>query len=307
MARALLTMIVLALATTAGAKGPCDEAQDRTGLTVVVRDGAVVVSAVAPDSAAATSGVRPGDVVMQANGTVARSCAEWGRTVGDARDGAKALLLLVGRGDDEVVLAIGRKTWGGTGGTAVAAPAETPPARGFFARPATPVETPPPFPADVTVTLDSVVADLGGLVGRTRTGLASYRDAVTASRRAVETLAVRKAATPDAVTGLRRVARLHETAVLAWAAMDTIRERDGIARRLPISDAASAPYFSNTPTQSALDEFDFLHETIASEPRNSYGFAESSGAWHPAAARRLAWEHAGEELGRLTATLASTP
>jgi hypothetical protein len=89
--------------------------------------------------------------------------------------------------------------------------------------------------------------------------------------------------------------------------MDTIRERDGIARRLPISDAASAPYFSNTPTQSALDEFDFLHETIASEPRNSYGFAESSGAWHPAAARRLAWEHAGEELGRLTATLASTP
>jgi hypothetical protein len=306
MARALLTMIVLALATTAGAKGPCDEAQDRTGLTVVVRDGAVVVSAVAPDSAAAASGVRPGDVVMQANGTVARSCAEWGRTVGDARDGAKALLLLVGRGDDEVVLALGRKTWGGTGGTAVAGPAETPPARGFFARPA-PVETPPPFPPDVTVTLDSVVADLGGLVGKTRTGLASYRDAVTASRRAVETLAVRKAATPDAVSGLRRVARLHETAVLAWDAMDTIRERDGIARRLPISDAASAPYFSNTPTQSALDEFDFLHETIASEPRNSYGFAESSGAWHPAAARRLAWEHAGEELGRLTATLASAP
>src|SRR6185503_4831690 len=97
---------------------------------------------------------------------------------------------------------------------------------------------------DVVVSVDSVIGDLGGLVGRTRAGLAAYRDAVTSSRRAVETLAVRKAATPDAVAGLRRVARLHETAVLAWAAVDAIRERDGISRRLPVSEAASAPYFS---------------------------------------------------------------
>src|SRR5512143_3602051 len=245
MARTLLT-ILLALATTAGAKGPCEEARERAGLAVAVRDGALVVSEVAADSAAAASGVRPGDVVLQANGTVARSCAEWGRAVGDARDGGKALLLLVGRGDAEVVLALGRKTWGGS---EVAAPVETPPTRGFFARPAPPVEAPPPFPADVTVSVDSVVADLGGLVGKTRAGLAPYRDAVTASRRAVETLAVRKAAAPDALTALRRVARLHETAVLAWEAMDSIRERDGLARRMPVSEAAAAPYFSESTTQ----------------------------------------------------------
>src|SRR6185436_1141263 len=143
-------------------------------------------------------------------------------------------------------------------------------------------------------------------VGRTRAGLASYRDAVTASRRAVETLAVRKAAAPDAVAGLRRVARLHETAVLAWAAVDAIRERDGIAKRLPVSEAASAPYFSDSPVESVLDEFEFLRETIDAEPRSTLRFVESSGAWRPAAARRIAWEHAGEELGRLTATLAAT-
>lgn len=303
MARTLVT-IMLALAATANAKGPCDEARERAGLVVVVRDGALVVSEVASDSAAAASGVRAGDVVLQANGTVARSCGEWGRTVGDARDGGKALLLLVGRGDAEMAIALGRKTWGDT---AIAASGEPPPSRSFFARPVVPAEVPPPFPPDVTVTVDSVVTDLGGLVGRTRAGLAPYRDAVTASRRGVETLAVRKAASAEALTALRRVARLHETAALAWAAMDSIRERDGVAKRLPISEATSAPYFSDSPTQSALDEFDFLRETIATEPKVAYGLAESSGAWHPAAARRIAWEHAGEELGHLTATLAAAP
>jgi hypothetical protein len=158
----------------------------------------------------------------------------------------------------------------------------------------------------VVVSVDSVITDLGGLVGRTRAGLAAYRDAVGESRRAVETLAVRKAAPPDTVTALRRVARLHEAAVLAWDGIDAIRERDGIARRLPVSEAATAPYFSGSPVQSVLDEFEFLQETIAVEPRERR-FMETSGEWRPAAARRLAWEHAGEELGTLTATVAGTP
>jgi hypothetical protein len=154
----------------------------------------------------------------------------------------------------------------------------------------------------VVVSVDSVVADLAGLVGKTRAGIQPYREAVVTSRRAVETLAVRKAAPPDSVTALRRVARLHEAAVLAWEGMDTIRERDGIAKRLPVSEAATAPYFSGSPVQSVLDEFDFLQETIAAEPRAAR-FMESSGQWRPSAARRIAWEHAGEELGRLTAAL----
>ena len=137
-----------------------------------------------------------------------------------------------------------------------------------------------------------------------RTGSQPYRDAVLESRRAVETLAVRKAAPPETVDNLRRVARLHETAVLAWAAIDQIRERDGIARRLPVSEALTAPYFSESPTQSVLDEFDFLREAIAQEPKPGR-FTETSGEWRPSLARRLAWEHAGEELGRATAALAA--
>jgi membrane-associated protease RseP (regulator of RpoE activity) len=262
----------------------------------------MVVGEVAPGSVAATSGLRAGDTVLQANGTIARSCSEWARAVVDAREGGKALLLLIARGDDEVALALGRRTWGGD----VAAPTETPaapPSR--VARSEVP-ELPPPLPAEEAVSVDGVVTELGGLVGRTREGLRGYRDAVLHARRAVETLAARKLGSADTITGLRRVARLHEAAVLAWEGMDAIRERDGIARRLPVSDALTAPYFSGSPTQSVLDEFDFLHETVVEEPRPGR-FTETSGDWRPAAARRIAWEHAGEELGRVASTLATTP
>ena len=315
MARAV-ALTVLVFAAAAHAAGPCEEAREKTGLALAIRDGALVVAEVAPGSPAAASGVRPGDVVLQANGTVARSCAEWKRTVVDAREEGKALLLLVARGDGELALALGRRTWElGEAPVVAGVPSTTP---GAVARPGAPAppplpsrpaaqpETPLPFPADVAVSVDSVITDLGALVGRTRTGLPPYREAVGESRRAVETLAVRKAAPADAVTALRRVARLHEAAVLAWEGMDTIRERDGIAKRLPVSEAVTAPYFSGSPVQSVLDEFDFLQETIVAEPRERR-LMESSGEWRPAAARRLAWEHAGEELGRLTATLASTP
>src|SRR6185369_14150121 len=171
-------------------------------------------------------------------------------------------------------------------------------------RPAATPEAPQPFPADVAVSVDSVVGDLGGLVAKTRSGLDDYREAVVTSRRGVETLAARKAAPPDTVKALRRVARIHEAAVLAWVGVDQIRERDGISKRLPVSEAAAAPYFSESPTESVLDEFDFLQETIESQPKSVRFMGEASGAWRPAAARRIAWEHAGEELGRVTAGLA---
>jgi hypothetical protein len=73
---------------------------------------------------------------------------------------------------------------------------------------------------------------------------------------------------------------------------------------MPVSEATTGPYYADSSIQSMLDEFDFLQETIAVEPR-SRRFSESAGEWRPAAARRLAWEHAGEELGHLTATLAA--
>jgi hypothetical protein len=320
-AAALATLAVATLlASTTWAARTCDDGRERTGLALVVRDGALVVEEVTPGSAAAAIGVKAGDVVLQANGTVARSCAEWGRAVDDARSGSKALLLLVSRGESEMALAFGRRTWelapseapavaaappsGHAPSVAASGPPSAPPPA---PRPAVTAEAPQPFPADVAVSVDSVVADLGALVGKTRGGLDGYRAAVVECRRGVETLAARKAAPPDTVKALRRVARLHEAAVLAWTGVDQIRERDGIAKRLPVSEAAVAPYFSDSPVQSVLDEFDFLQETIESQPKSVRFMGESSGAWRPAAARRIAWEHAGEELGRVTATLAATP
>ena len=280
---ALATLVVaMLLASTTWAARACDEGRERTGLTLVVRDGALVVEEVTPGSAAAAIGVKPGDVMLQANGTLARSCAEWGRAVDDARTGSKALLLLVGRGDGEMALAFGRRTWelapSEAPAVAAAPPAGHAPSVAASGPPSAPpppaphqpvtAEAPPPFPADVPVSVDSAVTDLGALVGKTRGGLDGYRDAVVESRRAVETLSARKAAPPDTVKALRRVARLHEAAVLAWVGVDQIRERDGIAKRLPVSEALAAPYFSDSPVQSVLDEFDFLQETIESQPQD---------------------------------------
>jgi hypothetical protein len=297
MAAARALILVLA-ATAVAAAGPCDEAKDTTGFGVAVRDDAIVVDAVAPDSVAARSGVRPGDVVLQVNGAVAHTCIDWARAVKDARDGRKALLLLVGRGSDEVPLALGRHTWGAEPPVVAGRPTPAP-------RAAAP-EAPPPFPPDVPVSIDSVVADLGALVAKTRSGLEPYRTAVVDARRAVETLGVRKAAPAETVASLRRVARLHEVAVIAWDAIEKIRTRNGIAKRLPVSEALTASYFSESAVQSALDEFDFLRETVDAEPSGGR-IAESSGEWRPSAARRIAWEHAGEELGRVAATLATAP
>ncbi|MGH7893479.1 MAG: hypothetical protein ACREQL_02370 [Candidatus Binatia bacterium] len=305
MARATGVMVlVLAVGIrSALAANPCEEGRERTGLSLVVRDGVLTVDAVDVGRAAATTGARAGDVVLQVNGVVPRSCAEYARAVEDARKGAKALLVLVGRPDGEVAFALGSRTWGSEEGTPAAAVASTPGAPAH--RPVV-AELPPPFPPDVPVSLDSVLAELGGLVGQTRQGLTRYREAVTNGRRGVETLAVRKAAPPGTVTALRRVARLHEVAAMAWGATDKIRERNGIPSRLPVSEALSAPYFSGSAEETAIDEFDFLRETVVSEPSGGR-IAESSGEWRPVAARRLAWEHAGEALGGAAATLASGP
>jgi hypothetical protein len=299
----LIGCVVVLAASVAAAASDCEEGRAATGVTLVVRDGALTIDAVADGSVGASTGVHTGDVLQQVNGVVPRTCAEWAHAVKDARDGHKALLLLVSRPAGEAVLALGRRTWGEEVVEVPAVATVTPSASAH--RPSE-SEPPPPLPDDVAVSLDSTVTELGGLLGRTRDGLVVYRDGVTHVRRAVETLAVRNGAPSDTVTALRRVARMHEAAVLAWQATDGIRERSGIPRRLPVSEALTAPYFSGSAEQQALDEYDFLHETVSAEPKGGR-FTETSGEWRPAAARRLLWEHAGEALGGVAATLASAP
>jgi hypothetical protein len=301
-ARRLIAAAALAAAHVAWA-GPCEEARERTGLALAVRDAALVVATVDDGSAAAASGVRPGDVVLQVNGVVPRTCAEWEHAVDDARRGGKALLLFVRRAEGELPLALAARAWGVE--QAEAAPPSPPGAPAPPPRPRVP-EPPAPLPDEETVSVDSTLAELGALLAQARAGLPRYRDAVTHARRAVETLQVRKAAPADAVDSLRGVARLHEAAAVAWDAMERIRERDRIPTHLPISDGLTASFYAGSAEQSALDEFDFLRETIAVEPRPGR-FTETSGEWRPAAARRLLWEHAGEALGRAAASLVVAP
>ncbi len=316
--RGLIVVAALLASRAALGADACDEERGVTGLAVAVQAGAVAVTDVALESAAARAGFRAGDVVLQANDVVPRTCSQWTRAVGAARDGDKALLVLVRRGDAEIPLAFGALTWR-PGGIA-RAPATGPGAPPVEGRPeapappppvATPARTappppPPPLAADAVVSVDGVVRDLAALapLDDPPTDLSQYRDAVLHARREIETLASRNAAPADVVGDLRSVARYYEGAAIAWGAIEGNREQERRSRRLPVPDNLAVPYFSDSPVASLLDEFSFLEGTIARQPRG-FSIAESSGMWRPVWARLLLWERGAQALETLRERLAA--
>jgi len=313
----LILLATLVAARAALAADACDEERGATGLGVVVQAGAVAVSDIAPESVAARAGFRAGDVVLQVNDVVPHTCAQWARAVGAARDGDKALLVLVRRGDAEVPLALGAATWRppglarapASGPAPGAAPGETPPAPPGTAAPpprvAAPARTPPPpppppLPAETVVSVGGVVRDLAALAppDDPPRSLPAYREAVLHVRREIETLASRAAAPPDVVAQLKSVARYYEGAEVAWGAIEGDREQERRSRRLPVPDNLAVPYFSDSPVASLLDEFTFLEGTIARQPRG-ISVVEASGMWRPVWARLLLWERGAQALDAL--------
>src|SRR5262245_53514430 len=106
-ARWRVIAVVCVLAARAAAIGPpCEEERGRTGLALTATEQGVTVGGIDDDSAAAAAGLRPGDTVVQVNGTVLRACADYGRAVHEAQHERKALLVLVRRGDAELPLAL---------------------------------------------------------------------------------------------------------------------------------------------------------------------------------------------------------
>jgi hypothetical protein len=162
-----------------------------------------------------------------------------------------------------------------------------------------------PLPDDVPVSLDGVLAALGGLSVQTRRGLPTYEEAVSGVARQVATLRVREGASPAVLAGLDRVLRLHEGAVVAWKAVEDLRERKGIRSRMPLADNATADFFVDSDIERLLDRYDFLADTVTKEPGD--GMIQVAGRWQPVRARTLLWEHAGSALGQVTAQLADEP
>lgn len=303
-ARGLSALALLLGAASIAAASPCEEARSETGLAVVPRAGALVIAAVDAGSAAAQAGLREGDALAQVNATVPRTCADFARAVREARKERKALLVLVQRGDAAVPLAVAASTWKEPAGTTVATAAE-------HRTPAAPPAPPPPLPPEVPVSLDGVVAGLKALTpaDEPSTTLSAYRADLTRAAREIETLAARNAAPPETVERLRGVAHTAEAAAIAWDAMEALRERDHRPRRIPIPEAAAAPYFEDSPAAGVLDEFAFLRPTVAREPSSGrLGMGESSGLWRPVAARALLWERGRADLSHVTAApRAGTP
>src|SRR5262249_62090644 len=94
-------------AAAAHAGGACDEGRGATGLALALRAGVLTVDVVDPGSPATRAGLRSGDVILQVNDVVPRSCAQFARALVAARDDHKALLVLGRRGDAESPLAVG--------------------------------------------------------------------------------------------------------------------------------------------------------------------------------------------------------
>jgi len=305
MAHARLVSLAVALAAvgSANAAGPCEEDRGQTGLALAVAaSGGLAVAAVDDDSAAAAGGFRVGDAVVQANGTLARSCGEYARVVREARRERKAVLLLVRRADADVPLALGAGTWE----RAVAAVAPPPPAEAPSVRALVATRPPSPLPPETHVSVDEVTQGLSTLAGegRPRPSLATYQKDVLELSRQVETLAAREAAPAAVLSGLRTVLSYYEGAAVAWASEETQRERERRPRHLPAGETATATFFEDSEAAALLDEFPFLRATVVRDPAPGL-VGESAGLWRPRQARALLWEHGREELGRLTGWLAA--
>lgn len=311
MARALGVATALLVATAALA-GPCEEERARIGVALANRDGALVVAEVDPGSPAAQAGLRSDDVVLQMNATVPTSCVDWAKVVRDARDGGKAVLLLVERGGAQTPLVIGAGAWvppplaeaaPGPGGTMP--PRPTPPPVAPRTPPATIVAPPPPpLPDEVPVAVDAIVRGIASLAPAERppTSLSEYERRLADLHQQVETLAVRRAAPPEQLTALRDVLRYFDAAAIAWKATEAERERTRLARHLPMPEEATAPYFEESSEALVIEQFPFLAGTVAREPKPGR-FTESSGAWRAIQARAILWAHGREELARLEGRL----
>jgi len=294
-------LVALAVGRAGWAASGCEEARGQTGLAVVSREDGLAIAAVDAGSAAARTGLRAGDGVVQANGTLLRACADWQRALREARKDRKALLVLARRGDAEVLGALAADTWTRAVATVSTLPPEPPSVRELVERP------PPPLPADARVTLDGVVRALGALAPADRppASLDAYRRDLLRVHREVETLARRGAVRTDVVEGLRTILRYHDAAEVAWDAEAALRERTRRPRHVPTAEAEPAPYFSDSEAAAVIEQFPFLRAAVAREPASGVVTGESSGSWRPVQARRLLWEHARDETGRLDAWLAA--
>jgi hypothetical protein len=301
-----LTAALLGTAGIARAASPCEEGREQTGLALAPAASGLAVAVVDADSVAAARGFQAGDAVVQVNGVVVRNCGEYARAVHDARKERKALLVLLRRDGAETAAVLAASTWE----RAVAAaplrplPAAEPPS----VRPLVEKPRPAPLPPAAHVSVDEVLRGLDALApeadGR-RARLVDYRRALGRVQRQLETLAVRAAAPPDVLGGLRTVLRYYEAVGVAWESSDAQRERERHPRHLPEPEGATAPFFAESEIANAIDEFPFLRETVVREPRPALVVGESAGLWRPRAARRLLLAHGREELARLSAWLAA--
>jgi hypothetical protein len=312
LARRLTAGALLLLAVSgASAVETCEEGRLRTGLALEAVGGRLVVAGVAAGSQAARRGVRDGDTVLQVNGVAPGSCRAWVGAVEDARRAGVALLLLLGRGDGQIVLALPAST-----GKAAEPARDTSVAEAVVPAPA-PAEAPSmaaivaaaPPPALARADREVLAATLRRVEALAReaappASLVAYRDAVVAARAEIDALSATGLPAPGVESALALLLRYHEAAVVAWESEEALRERDRRPRRYPMARAAAAPYLPGSAVAAAIAGFPFLEATVERPPGPGVLVGGRAGLWRPVEARALLWERARAEQAALAAWLA---
>lgn len=300
---ALLTIALAALAGSAHAA--CEPACD--GLVVELRGRALAVAAVLPGSSAAEEGIAVGDVLRQVNGVRASSCEEWGRVVRDAAAEGLALLVLTERGRVRRVAALSPAQPPPVAAARPPevsppspAPATGTPSRARSRGPLVPPEAPLPAASVDPAAARATLLEVLGRLGPDRPGqLDAYRPLVEEARQALAGLLVAAPAAADSDAASAIVHR-HEGALLAWEAMDALREREGWRASMPIGDAATAPFFADSPVTRLIEEVPELATVVTRWP-HARG-VERSGLWQPVRARRLLWADADARWSAVVGT-----
>jgi hypothetical protein len=294
-ARRLILAAAMSLAAAARGAERCAEGRAETGLVLTPAPDGLGITVVDEGSAGERSGLRVGDTVVQLNAAVARSCADYTRTLRDARKDRKALLVLVRRADAEVPLVLAAAVWQRVAVAAPAAPPEPPTVQTLVATP------PPALPHGAEVSLTGVLRRLADLSATAvpPTRIETYRRAVAEAESEVAALEAAGTVPAGLVGGLHTILRYHVAAGVAWMAEESLRERDRRPRHFPAGEATVAPFFADSDVASTIEDFPFLRQTVVQDPGPGVVGGETAGLWRPVEARTLLWTHAREEQARL--------
>lgn len=291
------------------AQSPCEEGKEVTGLSLAPPSGkgsdkplGLLVSSVEPLGLASRLGLQAGDMIEQANSWLTHDCRNYRQAITDAKNGKKALLLLVTREGQKQAVAFEAAIWEEPEKKAKEAVVSL---KALLAAP-----LPAPLRGRVGQVGGEVVLALRGLeVSAKLPGqLSLYEQSLNQTKAKITALAAQGEAEKRVLAGAQVILDYYLAAQEIW--QYKLKRLTQIRPDLrPGEQAAysspSVPYFFGSPVLAWVDRYPFLKASVTTAPRKER-FMERSGKWSPDKAILLLWQKAREETDDLSQWLQET-